>query len=403
MEEKLKNRILFISQYLFPNERTDAFLVTEIIKKLSNVNDGNIEVICTSGLEGKEELDFLVGKVKRLKSSRLNEKNLFSRIIKFIFLTFQLSFTTLFTLKKNDRLFLTTNPAFLLPVISLFRCFKKFEYTLLVYDVFPENMIAAKLIQPKSLLYKLSKKIYDWSYSKADRVIVLGRDMKEVVSEKVNETTSLHIIENWSDYKNIEVKNKHENSILKNLNIVEKKVFLFAGNLGRVQGIDTLLKASLLVNNPDFVLLFIGNGAFKNDIVEFISTNQSNNVYYGGSFPLAMQNDFLNACDVSIISLSDSMYGLGVPSKSYSNMAVQKPILYIGNKNTEIAQVVDEFNIGWVVSPNDAQTLAKRIDAICLESDSYISLGKKAREVVINNFSKEIILEKYAQLYRDNA
>lgn len=395
----MDKKIVVISEYFYPDERTDAFLLTEITKKLSEVNDGNIEVICTSELNSSEELEFLKGKIVRLKKSKLNENNILLRIIKFLSLTFKLSLKAFFTIKKNDRVFLTTNPAFLIPVISIFRIFKTFEYTLLVYDVFPENISAAKIISKNSLFYKIIKKIYDWSYSKADRLIVIGRDMQEVILEKTNHTKPTYLIENWCNYESVKPESKFENSILKKLGIEKKKVFLFAGTLGRVQGIDTLLKASKLVKDKDFVLLFIGDGAYKNEVVKFTSDRDNLNVYYAGSFPISKQNEFLNACDISIISLAKEMYGLGVPSKSYYNMSAQKPLLYIGEKNSEISLVIDEYNLGWTIEPNNEKKLALLIDEICKKDDEYLFIGKTSREVVKRYFSKDIILNKYAKLY----
>lgn len=298
----MNNKIVVISEYFYPNERTDAFLLTEITKKLAEVYDGNIKLICTSTLNGQKELEFLENKIIRLSNINLNEKNVLLRIIKFIILTFKLSSKALVHINKNDRVFLTTNPAFLIPIISLLRQIKTFEYTLLVYDVFPENISAANLVSKKSLFYKIIKKIYDWSYSKADRLIVLGRDMDEVVSMKTNYNTPIHLIENWCYYQSIYPNEKMHNKILNDLGLENKKVFLFAGNLGRVQGISTLLKASHLVRDKDFVLLFIGEGACKSEITEFISKNKNSKVAYAGSFPISRQNDFLNACDVAIVS-----------------------------------------------------------------------------------------------------
>lgn len=56
------------------------------------------------------------------------------------------------------------------------------------------------------------------------------------------------------------------------------------------------------------------------------------------------------------------MYGLGVPSKSYYNMASQKPLLYIGHKDTEIAKVINDNKIGWICDSSNAQLLANTID-----------------------------------------
>ena len=396
----MSKKIVVVTEYFYPNERTDAFLLTEIVKKIAEVNGGDIKIVCTSSLEGKKEIPSLQGKVIRLKASQLNENKIITRIVKFIILTARLSWSAFKVIQKNDRVFLTTNPAFLIPVISILRKFKKFEYTLLVYDVFPENLSAGKVLSSKSFFYKIVKKIYDWAYAQSDRLVVIGRDMEEVIQEKTAHSKPTYLIQNWCDYHKVVPQNKEENELLKRLNIEKKKVFLFAGTLGRVQGIKTLLEASKQVKDKDFILLFVGKGAYLQKLMEFIEKDTPSNVYYAGSFPISEQNTFLNACDVSIISLSDEMYGLGVPSKSYYNMAAAKPLLYIGDERSEIAQVIKEHKIGWQVEANSVDALVDKFEAICNEIENASSLGKKSRKIVETYFSKEVTLEKYSKLYR---
>ena len=226
--------------------------------------------------------------------------------------------------------------------------------------------------------------------------------MEEVIAAKINYQSPVKIIENWCDHKAVIPLAKRENKILKSLKLENKKVFLFAGNLGRVQGILTLLEASLLVEDKDFALLFIGDGALKYQIKDFITRQKNSKVHYGGSFPPSFMNEFLNAGDVSIISLCDSMYGLGVPSKSYYNMAAEKPLLYVGDEKSEISRVIQEHNIGWSTEAGNVEKLAETIREICSKMDILPAIGKKARRVLEKKFSKEIILEKYLKLYEKN-
>ena len=172
--------------------------------------------------------------------------------------------------------------------------------------------------------------------------------MQKLIEKKTDGAIPISLITNWCDIDNIKIELKNENQIIKNLNLENKIVFSFVGNLGRVQGIDFLLKVASLVKNPDFVLLFIGNGALVPTINKYIEKSNKSNVIYAGYHPFSDNNLVLNACDVSIVSLNKTMYGLGVPSKSYNNMAAMKPILYIGDKKSEIGQVIKENNIGWI-------------------------------------------------------
>lgn len=397
MEEILKNRIVVVTEYFYPAERNDAILITKIVKTFSIQN--NVEVICTTTLENNQELEFSNVKIHRLKNLNIKNKNIILRILKLLYLTIQLVFKSSFFLKKNDRVFIVTNPAFLLPFMAFLKKIKKFELTLLVYDVFPENLVATNLLKNNSLFYRFLKKVYDWSYNNIDRLIVIGRDMEDFINKKTNNKKEICLIENWCDYNKIIPMNKEDNSIIKKYKLENKIVFSFVGNFGLVQGIENLLNAASLVKNEDFVLLFIGDGGERNKIENFIENNRRNNIIYAGKYPSSEENTFLNSCDISIISLNESMYGLGVPSKSYYNMASQKPLLYIGHKDTEIAKVINDNKIGWICDSSNAQLLANTIDNICQEKDIFEILGKKSRDTLIKYYSEEIILNKYNKIY----
>ena len=113
------------------------------------------------------------------------------------------------------------------------------------------------------------------------------------------------------------------------------------------------------------------------------------------------QNVFLNACDVAIVTLNEKMYGLGVPSKSYYSLASGHPILFIGNKQSEVAHMIQEGQCGWQISFDSIKENAKFFDSICsLPQKEIDDKGVKASEYLRCNFSKIIILKKYSHLFQ---
>ena len=392
-------KILIVTEYFYPVDNSTSYYLT---KKLAENN----EVICNTNLD--DNIDNL--NIIRSKEVQLSKNNIITRSLKFLISSIKLSILTSKSIKNNTEVLSVTNPAFIIIFLSFLKKIKKFNYKLIVFDVFPENLIASNILKKKSFFYKIIKKIYDWSYLKANQLIVIGRDMEDVIKEKTNNNVPITLIENWCDYQDVLPTKKINNKILKNLNILDKKVFLFAGNLGRVQGIENILQSVELIDKEDFIFLFIGDGAMKNTILQHIVNSKKKNVIYGGSFPMSQQlgietrpfffpmsqqNLFLNACDVSVVSLADFMYGLGVPSKTYFNMAAAKPILYIGDKNSEIARVINENKIGWIVENSNPKALSQIITKIIDDFANYENIGFKSRKVLEQNYSQEIILNKY--------
>jgi len=393
---KMNKKILIVTEYFYPNDSSTAYYLTDIVKTISDKN--NVITITTSELNGSKELPFLKNKIFRMKESRFSKDRLLSRVAKLLFSTARLTWKAFSLLRKGDEIFAVTNPAFLILILAVIKKIKKVKYTLLVYDVFPENILAAGLTKSDSFIYKVSKKIFNWAYTQADHLIVIGRDMQEVIGLKTKNSVPLSLVTNWCDVESIRCYPKSANAIIQQFKLEEKIVFAFTGNFGRVQGIQNLLDATLLVKNKNFVLLFIGDGAMRSTIEEHIVNNSNKNVIYGGNYPASDKNIFLNACDIALVSLSPSMYGLGVPSKSYYNMAASKPLLLIGDERSEIGRVIKEHDIGWVVESDNPQKLAEQFEEICKNS-SFDIKGRKSREVVEQFYSKEVILEKYKKLY----
>lgn len=191
---------------------------------------------------------------------------------------------------------------------------------------------------------------------------------------------------------------KVDTQICSALKLQDRFVFQFAGNLGYAQGIDNLLEAIGLIKNDNIHFLFIGDGAKAGDIVSYMKKGTHKNVSLLGFQDRANQNDFLNACDIGIVTLSDGMYGLGVPSKSYNIMASGKPMLFIGDRQSEIALCIEEYSLGWVVEPDNPEMLARMIEHIYSNRTCLSAMQNNAKTVADTVFAKERILEKYYKL-----
>ena len=277
---------------------------------------------------------------------------------------------------------------------------KGVKYKILVHDIFPENLSAIGKVNQDSVFYSFVKKVFDISYAKAQTCIAIGRDMKFVLEKKLNGKSEIIIIPNWADTADVFPLNKTDTELIKRTGLLNQFVFQFAGNLGMAQGLDNLIEAISMVKNNNIHFLFVGSGAYESVLRDYISQHNLTNVTMVGFLERKKQNDFLNACDVGIVTLNNEMYGLGVPSKSYNIMATGKPILIIADENSEISLCVSEHNIGWQIAPDNPVKLAEMFEQIYIEMQSDRSNDlNNPRKIAIQHFSKEVILEKYHKLF----
>ena len=390
-------KLWIISEYYYPIVTSTGYYVTEIAEFLAK-KGCDVNVIAT-GQRYNETTVYQIPKkeihngvlIERVLSREIDKNNFFKRAIRLLFASFQLFLLVLRRVKRNDKILLVTNPAFLILLMPFVGLIKGVKYNLLVHDIFPENLLA---IKASSLGYRCLKKAFDIAYRRTEQCISIGRDMTEVLKRKIGKDTIV-MIPNWSDNDRVCPQKKEDTDLYRELGI-DKFVFMFAGNLGHVQGLDNLLKAIDMIDNEGMAFLFIGGGAKANAVKEY--ADKHDHVIYKGFQDRSNQNDFLNACDVAIVTLNDGMYGLGVPSKSYNMMAAGKPILYIGAKDSEIALCIQEYQLGWVVEPDNPIELAKTMSLIYEGREKWGYMKQNSRKVAETVFAKDIILEKYYSL-----
>lgn len=394
---------LWIATELFyPEETSTSFILTKIANRLSEKYD--VKVVCGDPVYDKQKksshfsLDSRVN-VHRIKGWGGNKNSLLSRSLRFIFLSLSIFFYLWKNVKKGEKVFMVTNPAPLILLVSILKRFKKIELIILVHDVFPENTIPAGIIKSeKSVLYRVLRSIFDKAYSKADLLITLGRDMQKVIEAKIrkyNRHSKIEIIENWGDTEGIYPLLKEE-VLNEDSSLKDRIIFQYAGNLGRVQGLIELLHIIKKVKNNRLVFHFVGEGAVKNTMLEYVEENKLKNVFFDGAYSREDQLQVLNKADVSFVSLAPKMFGLGVPSKTYNILAAGKPVLYVGEKNSEIDLLLREENIGYSFQHFEEQKILDFFNSFDETSVQELEIMKqKSRKVAEDKFSEEIILNKF--------
>ena len=393
---------LFFSEFYYPETNTTSFYLTAIVAAVAAKWAGKVKIFCSTDLDDHEELLKAENvETHRFSGGKMNKNSLLSRVFKFLLITMKFGFAALFNVRRGDTLFTVTNPAFLLVVLAILRKLVRFNYILLVYDIFPETLVAAKLASPSSLKYRLSLRIFNWAYRSVDHFIVIGRDMYEVVASKTGRRDNITLIPNWCDPESIKPISRNDNYLVKKYNLEDKLIFALGGNIGRTQGIENLLAGcERFGKDHNCSFLIMGGGAKKQVVNDFVASHPDLPVIYTGYVPDEYQNDMVNAGDIAMISLTKEMYGLSVPSKSYFNLAAGKPLLLIADDTSEIALLIKEHQLGWVVPPEDPDALVAAFKEISTISHEELQkIGERARAVAKQYFTPEKILPQYLSVF----
>ncbi len=326
------------------------------------------------------------------------DKNLLPfRLINMVTFAMSILFRAVFLFKPKDQVLVVTNPQSL-PVTTAFAALLRgSSYTLLVHDSYPEILIAVGGLRPGSVVVETINFINRWVYKHAARIIVMGRDMNELFLKK---TSGLDIpiltIPNWAELEAITPVDRDKSELLRDLEIDDKLVFMFAGNLGHPIDIRTIADAAeSLTENTSIHFVFIGSGAKRKWLEDRVRERALTNVTILDERPRNEQQEFLNACDVGIVSLVRGMRGAAMPSKTYNIMAAGKPILALAEPGSEIARMIDEERMGWHVVPGDPAALCSVVQQIYDHREDLPELGERARAAAVSKYSLETAIDSY--------
>lgn len=372
----MEQRLWIVTELFPPDETSTAYILGEIANAMAQKY--HVGVICGPEIYDKRkkidknnifQLDPTI-KVLRVKSINADKNSLLGKTLMFLFMSIKLLHLAKKNIKSGDKVLMVTNPAPLVVLMSKFKKKRRFELNILVHDVFPENTKPAGLNLP-GLIYKFIKKVFDKAYSKADLLIALGRDMKDVLTNKIrkyNPNIRIEIVENWGDVIGITPQSFPTGRI----------ILEYAGNIGRVQGLDRVIDE--LPGEIDFHLY--GTGAMEEELKQ----KKKSNVFFKGAYFRSQQTEVLGACNIALVTLEDGMYGLGVPSKTYNILSAGRPILYLGPENSEIDLLVRENRVGYCSWPQK------------WDRDELEEMGRRARKLAEEKYSTKVILNKFLKI-----
>lgn len=396
-------RIILVSELFYPEESATAHILTKIAAELARSFDLLVLTGPTSyegrALQNASKLLIDDSHIERTWAPGLDKNKLAGRLVRFLVLTVGLAWKTLLRARRTDVVFAVTNPAPLLVALALIRKFRRFQLVFLVHDVFPENAVAAGIIRHDHSLYPMIKRVFDWAYGSADKVITIGRDMSEVLAKKNPASAErITLIENWADDPLIE-RISRDRSLIPAMGLSDRIVVQYAGNIGRAQGLLEFVNIISQSHNEAVQFVFRGSGALTTALQKAIQGQDR--FIHEGAYPRAYQSKVLGSCDVALVILGPDMYGLGVPSKTYNILAAGKPLLFLGPGDSEVYRLVKEHDIGWAFDWDNADKLVELIEQwSIIDLPDIAERGANARKLVESHYTEAGQLERFSAFFK---
>ena len=281
---------------------------------------------------------------------------------------------------------------------------KKLKAKLLynIQDFNPEQIMAVGYSGAKPLL-SLLLQIDKNSCRKADKVVVVGRDMAQTLENRFQgeAVPAYCVINNWMDEKKVyplPLSDARVAAFRKRYGLEDKFVVMYSGNLGLyydLPGLIRLLKPYR--DREDLAFAFVGEGAVEKELKEYAQAEGLGNVVF---IPYQAKEDLvysLNAADVHWVVNAKGIKGVSVPSKLYGVMAAGKPVLGVLEEGSEARLIIEETGCGLVAAPGDYAAVAEILEKFITKEVDLAGMGAAGRAYLEKNLTKDVSMEKYVR------
>ena len=404
-----RKNLLIYAHYYYPDVASTGQILTELAEGLKD--SFHTTVICTvPSYTGKISQYYRKHKyyfeningvdVLRIRVPEFRKNFALSRIYN-ILSYFISAISATFRVERQDYVFTISQPPILGGMLGVIgKRVKKAKLIYNIQDFNPEQIQAVEFTHNK-LLLGLMMALDKHSCRRADKVIVVGRDMLETLQNRFADLPSYAYINNWINEKEIVPLPATDERVMQfkeKYGLQGKFVIMYSGNIGLYYDLVNIVKVIKEFREfTDVAFAFIGEGSVLEELKDLQREYEITNMVF---IPYQDKSSLvysLNAGDVHFVVNVRGIKGVSVPSKLYGVMAAGKPVLGVLEEGSEARLIVNEAKCGLSVSPGDYQAIYQLIETFIKMKDSaeLEKMGNMGRDYLLNYLTKDVSIKKY--------
>ena len=278
-----------------------------------------------------------------------------------------------------------------------------------VQEIYPDILKLKGGITLKFLSW-MEKKVYNGS----DAVTTIDKVFYDTIAPRFKDQSKLHIIPNFVDtdlYRQVEFQVSSSKVQDSNIYTLDAKLFpqtdsiklLYAGNIGHAQSWEPLIELADKTRDLDVEYVVIGEGAKRGYVEEEIQRRGLEKLHLLPYQPRELMPAILSYSDASFIFMAPEMDGDGFPSKVYTIMACERPMLILSGENTPIVNFLKDKGCAKLITEKDFD---KKVDEMVswlrgVTKEELKGMGKNGLAEIQAKYTKEIVTGMYADLVKE--
>lgn len=278
-----------------------------------------------------------------------------------------------------------------------------------VQEIYPDILKLKGGITLKFLSW-MEKKVYNGS----DAVTTIDKVFHDTIAPRFKDQSKLHVIPNFVDtdlYRQVEFQVSGSKVQDSNIYTLDAKLFpqtdsiklLYAGNIGHAQSWEPLIELADRTRDLNVEYVVIGEGAKRGYVEEEIQKRGLDKLHLLPYQPRELMPAILSYSDASFIFMAPEMDGDGFPSKVYTIMACERPMLILSGKNTPIVNFLKDKGCSKLITEKDFDAKVNEMVSWLrgITKDELKEMGKNGLAEIQARYTKEIVTGMYADLVKE--
>lgn len=293
--------------------------------------------------------------------------------------------------RRPDVIYANTWPIFSQGLLQTVASARRIPVVLSIQDIYPESLVAQGRIAAKSKTARVLRWLDARIANAAAAVITISERFATVytVSRGVP-SERVHIVPNWIDERSV-IPGEKIGEVRRRYGIPDDSfVVAYGGNVGMASGIETVIDAfGQLVGDQNMYLLVAGSGSQLGACQEKAAMLGNHRIIFHTPWLPHETSEVLSAADVLVLPTRGHQSMASVPSKLITYMLAGRPILALADDGSDLANTVSDAGCGWLMQPDDAPALARRIREVSRQpSEDLQRRGSAGRDYALKNLSR---------------
>jgi glycosyltransferase involved in cell wall biosynthesis len=296
---------------------------------------------------------------------------------------------------------IATSPPFLVGLAGwLIARLRGARFVFEVRDLYPENAVALGVIK-NPFLIRFLRWIESFYYTRADMVVAVTEGIRRRIQRQGIPPGRIVKVTNGVNTVLFD-KRPSSAELCAGRSEGDPFIVLYAGLIGRLQGLESMLSAASLVSGfPSIVFMVVGDGAGKPRLMARMKEYGLKNVIFVSPQPLAYMPDIISGSDVGLVLLNKKLpLNQGaLPVKMFEYMACYRPVIVGGAAEAE--HLIKEAEAGICIDPEDPSQLADAITVLFTNRALGTRYGDNGRAFVEKHYSRRQISREYIRRLLD--